>query len=168
MKEVVMGWAHWLGESALTNWIALNEWVVPTSQSFHIIGVALVITPALLISFRLLGIGRSSRSVSQLAKALLPWMYGGLTVLAITGCIQVMAEPAREFVGDVFWWKMGMILLVVPLTIWFGRSVNRNAARWDASGLATAGRTFGIVSIVLWVGIVFCGRFIAYTFSLYA
>lgn len=164
-----MAWAGWLGSSAISGWIAEHEWVVPLSQSVHIIGVAMVFTAALLISFRLLGVDRSHRSLSQLVGALRPWLYAGLIVLAVTGTIQVMAEPGREFVGDVFWWKMGLIAVIVPLTIWFVRSVARNAAAWDTPGPgAVAGRAFGAASLLLWLGIVFCGRFIAYTFSMYA
>lgn len=168
MKQTVMEWAQWIGSSRLTNWIAVHEWVVPLSQSLHIMGVAVVFTCALLISFRLLGIGRSSRSVVQLVETLVPWMYRGLALLVLTGAIQVTAEPAREFVGDIFWYKMLMIALVVPLTIWFARSVRRRAEIWDSrASPPVSAKLFGAVSLILWVGIIFCGRFIAYTFNFY-
>jgi hypothetical protein len=168
MHDMLRQWADWISNTKLSMLFQTVAWVVPTSQSIHIIGVWVVFGCALMISLRLLGLGASGRSVSQLVGTLVPWMYRALVVLLITGVVQTITEPMRQFVTPEFWWKMFMILCVVTLTVWTARTVRANAARWDADGLRPASaRVFALVSLALWVGIIYCGRFIGYTWSFY-
>ncbi len=164
MSIVVRHWAAWISSSALSNWFQSQAWVVPTSQSLHILGVSVVFGCALMINLRLLGVSASGRSVSQLVGTLVPWMYRGLGLLLLTGMVQTIAEPLRQFVTPAFWWKQCMVVCVVGLTVLLARSVRRDAARWDAAARRPAGtRLFALLSLGLWVGIIFCGRFIGYT-----
>jgi len=160
-------WADWVANTRLSDWLQSATWVVPTSQSIHIASVSVVFCCAVMISLRLLGLGTSGRSVSQLVDTLVPWMYRALTVLLLTGMVQIIAEPVRQFVAPVFWWKMLMILCVVPLTVCFARAVRGNAMRWDSVPRPVGATWFALISLGLWVGIIFCGRFIGYTWELY-
>jgi hypothetical protein len=162
-------YADWLADTPLSKTLQDHLWVVPTSQSIHIVGVSVVFASACLINLRLLGIGNKGRSVSALSATLVPWMWGGLAVLICTGLIQTIAEPVRQFVTPAFWAKMTMIVIVATMTFLYARTVRRNAPRWDdASTRPMAARTFAVVSTLLWVAIITCGRFIGYTWSLYA
>ena len=160
--------ADWLDTTQLSQLLQNQLWVVPTSQSIHIVGVCLVFTSAIMINLRLLGLGVRGRSISQLTTSLVPWIWGGLCVLLLTGVVQTIAEPVRQFVTPAFWAKMAMILLVVAMTSIFVRKVRANAARWDASGTRPASaRAFAIGSSILWIAIIVCGRFIGYTWMFY-
>jgi hypothetical protein len=159
-------WANWIAGTALSGWLQNQAWVVPVSQSIHIIGVSVVFGCAVMISLRLLGVSTAGRSVSQLVDTLVPWMYRALAVLLLTGLVQTVAEPVRQFVTPVFWCKMLMILCVLALTICFARAVRRHASKWDAAAPANA-KWFALISLSLWIGIIFCGRFIGYTWELY-
>jgi hypothetical protein len=142
--------------------------VVPTSQAIHILCICVVFTSALMINLRLLGVGASGRSISQLTGSLVPWMWAGLLLLLLTGTVQTIAEPVRQFVTPAFWAKMTLIVIVATMTAVFARRVRANAARWDASGTRPAGaRVFAIASSILWIAIIVCGRFIAYTSAFY-
>jgi hypothetical protein len=162
---MVRQWADWISNTALSQWFQSEEWVVPTSQSIHILGLSVVFGCAVLINLRLLGIGAASgRSVSQLLDSLLPWIYRALVVLLLTGAIQTVAEPMRQFGAPVFWLKMLMIPVVLSLTAALAGTVRRNCAKWDSSATRPAGaKVFALVSLGLWVGIIFCGRFIGYS-----
>jgi hypothetical protein len=153
--------------TALSGWLQNEAWVVPTSQSIHIVSVSVVFCSAVMISLRLLGLGASGRSVSQLIDTLVPWMYRALALLLFTGLVQTVAEPVRQFVAPVFWWKMLMIFCVLALTVWFAHVVRRNAAKWDMPARPAGAKPFALISLGLWVGIIFCGRFIGYTWELY-
>jgi hypothetical protein len=138
---MVREWADWISSTALSQWFQVEEWVVPTSQSIHILGLSVVFGCAVLINLRLLGIGAASgRSVSRLLDSLLPWIYRALVVLLLTGAVQTIAEPMRQFGTPAFWLKMLMIPVVLGLTA-----------------------VFALVSLGLWVGIIWCGRFIGYS-----
>jgi hypothetical protein len=161
--------ADWLADTPLSQTLQNQLWVVPTSQSIHILAVSIVFASVCMINLRLLGVGVTGRSVSQLSNALLPWMWRGLAVLLFTGLIQTVAEPVRQFVTPVFWAKMTMIIVVVTMTAVYARAVRRNASVWDsASSRPGGGRAFAVLSTLLWLAIIVCGRFIGYTWSFYA
>jgi hypothetical protein len=160
--------ADWLGATQLSASLQNAAWVIPTSQSIHILCIGVVFASALMINARLLGRGLKGRSISQLTETLVPWMWRALAVLAFTGAVQVIAEPARQFVTPVFWIKMALIVVVAAMTSAFARRVRSNAAQWDAAGDPPAGaKAFAIVASVMWIAIIACGRFIGYTYALY-
>jgi hypothetical protein len=160
--------AEWLANTPLSKTLQDQLWIVPTSQSIHILALSAVFASASMINLRLLGIGTSGRTVSQLSDTLVPWIWRGLGVLLVTGVVQIVAEPVREFVTPAFWAKMVMIAIVTTLTIVYARAIRRNAALWDdASSRPLRAKAFAIVSTLIWLAIIVCGRFIAYTSALY-
>jgi hypothetical protein len=160
--------AEWLSNTSLSVWIQNHSWIVPISQSIHIVGVCLLFTCALTINVRLLGFGKSGRSISELADTLLPVMWWSLAVLAFTGLVQTITEPVRQFVTPMYWGKMLSILVVVILTAMFARKVRANARAWDDPGQRPGGaKAFAIATSLLWMVIVVFGRFIGYTWFYY-
>jgi uncharacterized membrane protein SirB2 len=161
--------AHWLATTELN--LTLQEqsdWLVPISQSVHIISVCVLFTAALLINMRLLGATNTGRTVSQLTATLVPWMWGALVALLLTGVLQTIIEPERQFVTPWFWAKLIMVAIVAVMTAVFTSRVRANAPSWDAAGPRPAGaRPFAIATTLLWVAIIVCGRFIGYTWSFY-
>src|SRR6185437_17148078 len=130
MERLTHQWGHELAATHFSRWLQNQLWIVPTSQSIHILMISVVFGCALLISLRLFGVSAAGRSVSTLVTTLVPWMYVALVVLLITGAIQTITEPVRQFVAPDFCLKMLLIVVVVSLTIVFARAVRRNAARW--------------------------------------
>ena len=160
--------ADWLATTSLSQAFQDHAWVIPTSQSIHILAVSLVFASVLMINLRLLGVVTRGRSVSQLSNSLLPWIWRGLAVLLFTGIVQTVAEPVRQFVTPVFWAKMIMILIVVTMTALYAKAVRRNAPLWDAdSSRPASAAVLAAISTLLWLAIIVCGRFIGYTWSFY-
>jgi uncharacterized protein DUF6644 len=161
--------AAWLASTPLSKMLQDQLWVVPTSQSVHILAVSVVFASACMINLRLLGVGIAGRSVVQLTNSLVPWMWRGLSVLLFTGLIQTITEPVRQFVAPAYWAKMAMIIIITALTALYAGAVRRDASAWDtASSRPAYARAFAVLSSLLWLAIIACGRFIAYTWSLYA
>jgi hypothetical protein len=159
-------WATWINDTPLSMWLQSHLWVVPTSQSIHLVMISIVFGCAVVLNLRLLGVSSNGRSISTLVRVLVPWMYFALVMLLITGLLQTITEPDRQFITPAFWWKMTMIVVVVCITVWFARAVRGNAAKWDS--IATrphVARLLAVVSLALWIGIIYCGRFIGYTYQ---
>ena len=57
--------ADWLADTPLSKTLQDHSWVVPTSQSIHILAVSIVFGSACMVNLRLLGVGRSGRRISQ-------------------------------------------------------------------------------------------------------
>jgi len=143
-------------------------WVIPTSQSIHIVAVSVVFTCALIINLRVMGIGLSGRTPPQLARVLLPWMWVGMGALLLTGAVQTIAEPMRQFVTPVFWAKMVMVTLIVLLTAQYARVRFGKLGPAESFVPRALDLCFALSSTLFWVAIIACGRFIGYTSSLYA
>ncbi|MGH8141770.1 MAG: DUF6644 family protein [Steroidobacteraceae bacterium] len=166
MAYTVHHWGDLISATALSQWLQNHLWVIPTSQSIHIVMISVVFACGAMISMRLLGLGVGGRSISTLVVTLVPWMYIALAGALVTGIVQTLAEPVREFITPAFWWKMLMIAAVAVLTQWFAKSVRRNPDKWDtAATRPAAGRAFALISLALWIAVVYCGRFIAYTWG---
>jgi hypothetical protein len=166
MHDLLTNLANWLGSTRLNAFFGTTEGLIATSQSIHILAVSVVFGSGLMISLRLLGIGASGRSVSRLASTVMPWMWWSLLALLLTGLVQTVSEPVRELGTTAFWLKMGMLVCVIALNVWFGRTVRARAATWDSAATRPASaRVFAVVSLLLWVAIILCGRLIAYTWQ---
>lgn len=142
-----------------------NElWVTPTSQSVHIIALSVVFTCALLISLRLAGVSRGAQPLEIAIRKQTLLIYAGLVVLLITGVLQTVAEPHRQFGSPAFWIKMALIVVALLLTGWMARSVRRDPQRWGDTVRRPAWlRPYTVVYVTTWIAIIFCGRFIGYT-----
>ena len=160
--------AESIANTDLSLTLQTHSWIVPTSQSIHILGVGVLFTSAIVINGRILGIGSTGRTVPQLVDALVPWMWAALAALAFTGITQTIAEPVRQFVAPVFWAKMAMIVIVVVTTRLYVTRIRAHASEWNAGSTPPPGaRVFAVGSSLLWIAIIVCGRFIGYTSALY-
>jgi hypothetical protein len=142
-------------------------WVVPVSQSIHLVSLSVLFASAMMINLRLLGVGARGRSVSSLVATLLPWMWRALLVCFLTGVLQTLIEPLRQFITPIYWWKMLLIVLMALLTAWLSRTVRDDSALWDSPERPPAARVFAVVSSLAWMTIITFGRFIGYVWGYY-
>jgi hypothetical protein len=169
LEPILHHWANQVAATPASQWLVAREWIIVVSQSIHLVMLSVVFGCAVVINLRLLGVSARHRPVSALVRTLVPWMYWALLVLLATGILQTLAEPEREFVAPAFWAKMAMVLIAVVLTWGFARAVRRSRARWDSvASRPPIAILIAVVSLALWIGIIFCGRFIAYTWTFYA
>jgi hypothetical protein len=161
--------ADQIAASGLSHRLQEVLWLVPASQSTHIVALSVLFASAMQINLRLLGVGIGGRTVSQLARTLVPWMWRALIVLLFTGALQTFIEPVRQFVTPIFWGKMVLVVLLALLTRWVARTLRDNAAQWDdATTRPAVARVFAVVSTLGWVTVIAFGRFIGYVWEKYA
>jgi len=139
--------ANWLAQTPASTWVASHEWVIPTVQSIHIVAISIALVSAYMILFRVLGWVGADQSLDETMRRFWPWLFGALVVLLVTGLVMVLGEPARELLAFSFWSKMTLIVLGTLLTWLAGR---------------TAVKPLGVLTLFIWIGIIFLGRLIAY------
>ena len=127
-------------------------WVIPAIQSVHIMAIAVVVGSALMVDLRLLGAFGEGESVAAFTRRFLPWLWWALLALLLTGVLMIVAEPRRSLQNTTFLVKMGLVLAAVAVTA-LTRLPLSKAHR----------RPIAVVSMCLWVAIIFCGRWISYT-----
>jgi hypothetical protein len=154
---------NWLAATPVSQTIQTVEWVIPAVQTIHILAVSAVVTSAVMIDLRLLGIGGQDQPIAAVARRFLPFIWWPLPVLLVTGAILIVAEPARSLQNPVFILKMALLVLAAGVTLACQIPLRKDNAFWDVStGRRRAGRLIAFASIPLWVAIIFAGRWIAY------
>jgi uncharacterized membrane protein SirB2 len=153
---------HWIDQTPLSQSIQAAGWVVPTVQTIHILGIAMVASSALMLDLRLIGVFWSNRPVAAVKARFLPLIWWPLLLLLATGIVMITAEPARSLKNPAFQLKMLLLIAALTITLAFQFLHRRNAAFGDGAGPRAAAVTLAIVSILLWSSIIFAGRWIAY------
>lgn len=134
----------------------------PLTEALHITGLALLFGSIVIVDLRLLGLGRRI-PVKALVAFAVPWSIGGFVIAASTGLLMFTAH-AEEFIDQpVFMLKMGLILAggVNAASLHIGPL--RAAEAFDVQRVTPARVRFAAgLSIALWLGVIACGRMLAY------
>jgi hypothetical protein len=153
----------WLAATSVSQTIQTIDWIIPAVQTVHILAVAAVVTSALMIDLRLLGIRGKEQSIAGVAKRFLPFIWWPLPVLLATGAILIVAEPARALENPVFILKMVLLVVATGITLACQIPLQRDPAFWELSARRQrAAQLIALLSIPLWVAIICAGRWIAY------
>ena len=156
--------AHRIAATHTSEFLREQLWIVPTSQSIHIVALSLLFACALIISLRLLGIGRSERLLSAVIGKCSRLIYGCLIALLITGIVQIIAEPMRQLLTPAFWIKMSFVVFGLAMTYSLAQKVRRNSRPWDLVATQPAWSSlYALMIIATWTTVIVCGRFIGYT-----
>jgi uncharacterized membrane protein len=131
-----------------------SPWAYPTLEVVHLVGLALVFGTLWLVELRLLGRLREFEPTA-LARAALPWTLAGFALSVASGLL-LFASRADEFIANpAFLAKMGLILAAGV-----NAAVLHTRGRLDPDRRAT--RIQAAASLVLWLAVIACGRWIAY------
>jgi hypothetical protein len=153
----------WLEQTRMSQTIQVHDWIVPTVQSIHILAIAAVASSALMINLRLLGLYAADQPVREILARFLPFIWWPLIVLLLTGIVMIVGEPPRSLKNPVFQLKMALLVAALVATSLCQFILRRHAAFGDlASGRSAVAATLASISMLLWVGIIFAGRWIAY------
>lgn len=149
--------SEWLSSTPFSLAIQGTTWAIPAIQTVHILGLALVLTSALILALRFIGLGLSAEPLPQLAHRYTRVIWLLLVLLLASGALLIVAEPGRTITNPVFYAKMIMLALAIIATLWLGGAARRHGDR--PLGLH---KFVAAISVALWVAIIFAGRFIAY------
>lgn len=163
MDQVIGRFCDWLAGTPPSLVIQTVSWIIPAVQSVHIMAITVVVGSVLMVNMKLLGVTGRGAAVSALTHRFLPWVWVALLVLLTTGLILIAAEPRRDLLNNVFRLKMLLVVLVGAATFWLQTSVDQNPAAWGVQpDRPWRARMIAIVSLTIWVGVIICGRWIAY------
>jgi|SRR5882672_2015121 len=137
-------------------------WAYPATEALHITGLALLFGSIAIVDLRLIGAGRSIPAAALVAYAVPLSLLG--FVLAATSGLMMFTAHASEFIEQpVFLLKMMLIVLAGVNAALLRVGALQHAWTWPADGLPpTRVRIAAALSIALWIGVIACGRLLAY------
>jgi hypothetical protein len=149
-----------LYNSALSTWIREAEtvWAFPTILTIHTFGMMLLVGCAWVMDLRLLGVGRTI-PIAPL-RPLFRIMWFAFWINFATGLLLFIADPERKATSLLFWSKMALIIVNLPLIRRLERAVYGNTP--EPAVVSGGARQLAAVSAALWAGTIFAGRLLGY------
>ena len=156
VQSVFMALEH----SALSVGLRASAWSYPLINTLHILGIALLVGPILILDSRLLR-RRALPSVSVLASTLLPTARVGFVLALLSGLLLFTARPLDYAFNTLFQFKLGFIgLALLNITL-----LHRGVAWNDALGRNQPDRRVRLacgVSGLCWLAALVLGRLVGY------
>jgi hypothetical protein len=141
-----------------------SRWVYPLVNTAHIAGLALLVGAIAPLDLRLLGAWRSV-PLHLLAQVLQPVAAAGLALAVAAGLAMFAVSATKYAATPVFLVKLVLIAAALANAVLLRRHPDWILAR--VPGLAaepsTRLKAAAGLSLGLWLAIILCGRFIAYT-----
>jgi hypothetical protein len=161
---MLMTWAEWLRDTALAQKIQESAVAFPWLECVHVVAIALVLGVIMIVDLRLLNVASRSYRVTRLMRTLLPLTWAAFAVALVTGSLLFLSQPTKYLLTVPFQIKMGLLALAGLNMAIFHVWTQRGIAVWDdgVAAIPLSARLAGLISIILWVGIAFAGRFIGF------
>lgn len=157
---------HALEYSPVGDFVAVSGWAFPGLESAHVISIALVVGSIAIMDLRLLGVASRSCAVTELSRETLPWTWIAFVLAAITGGLLFCSNASGYAANPFFQWKMVLIILAGVNMAIFHFFTWRTVHEWDVDcAVPTAGKIAGALSLIFWIAVVTCGRWIGFTLS---
>jgi len=150
--------------SALADNIRENDLLFPLIESVHVVAICLVIGSILVVDLRLLGLASINRSVSRVTSGVLPLTWSAFAVAVASGTLLFMSNATKYLANGYFVAKLVLICAAGLNMVLFHAISARDLPRWENEAtLPIPARLAGGLSILLWVAVVTCGRWIGFT-----
>jgi len=153
-----------LESSHMAGRIRDSLYLFPLIESFHVLGLTMVFGTIAIIDLRLLGIASTRRPFSRIASDILKWTWAAFGLTVSTGLLMFSTNAAVYYQNTFFRTKMALLALAGINMLAFELTAARTVHRWDKETSAPrAGKAAAVLSLLLWITIIFLGRWTGFT-----
>lgn len=138
----------------LSEAIRRSVWAYPALETIHIAAFATLFGALMLLELRVFGAARAV-PLTPLAGLAVPVALVAFTVAAVAGGLMLISSATELPFNRAFQIKLGLILIAGANAWWFHR--RRSLVLHDGVAKAQS-----LLSLLLWLGVITCGRLIAY------
>ena len=161
--DFIVAFCQWFEHTAVGTSIRESLWMFPVIETVHIFGIILLVGATSILDLRLMGLTFRDESVSKLAGRFIPWALAGFIIQVVTGLLLFSSEATKMYSNLGFEIKMALIVVAGVNALVFHSVAYRSVGKWDNDPVGPlSARAAGLISILLWGGIVAAGRWIAY------
>ncbi len=139
-------------------------YLFPLIESLHVIGLTMVFGTIAIVDLRLLGLASPRRPFSRIAADTFTWTWWAFGLTVVTGALMFSTNAGVYYHNGYFRLKMALLAASGINMLAFDLTAARSVDRWDTDPAAPlAGRTAAAVSLLLWIAIIFTGRWVGFT-----
>jgi hypothetical protein len=158
-------WCQWLQHTRFATAISESDWLFPLIEGSHILALPLSVGMIVILDLRLLGIAFCDEAGTRLVLNLLRWAKIGFAVMFLTGGLLFITQAGKAYDNAFFRTKLIFLLLLGINAAVYQKLFFPKMAQWNSEGGAPAGARFCAgFSLLLWIGVIVCGRTMAYQF----
>lgn len=147
------GWATSLKESTLT---------FPLVEGSHLLALSFSVGMVMVLDLRLLRVCLRNKPAALVMRELMPWSLAGFAVMLATGFALFAAQAVSAWSNPFFRVKMILLVLSGLNALYYQVRYYPRMAEWDRDSTPAGARAIAIVSLIFWIGVIACGRTMAY------
>ena len=157
-------WIAYLEGSELADTIRENDLLFPVIESVHVLAICLVVGSILVVDLRLLGLASVNRPVSRITSSILPLTWCAFAVAVVSGGLMFISNSIK-YLGNCYFIAKMILSAVAGLNMVVFHAIGaKDMPKWEKSArLPLPARAAGALSILLWIAVVACGRWIGFT-----
>jgi hypothetical protein len=157
--------------NAFLNWLQQLPWAIglkeskllfPLVEGTHILSLSISVALILLFDLRLLRLVFRSQSVSLVMDQLMQFALPGFVVMFATGFLLFASDAVKTFDNGLFRAKMVLLVLAGINAFYYRMRYVPKMAEWELTATPVGARVIAVLSLIFWVGVITCGRTMAY------
>jgi len=156
-------WLKALEDSGVATTIRNSSYLFPSLEAVHVIGLGLMVGTITVVDLRLLGLASWSRSAERVSDEVLKWTWAAFALVALSG-FTMFTTNARVYAHNTAFLIKLVLLVAAGLNMaLFHLTAARSMHHWDRKAAPPIGKAAAILSLLLWVAVVFAGRVVGFT-----
>jgi hypothetical protein len=160
----IAGFLASVQSSSLATRIRDSLYLFPLIESLHVFGLTLVFGTIAIVDLRLLGMASVRRPFRRITADIMRWTWAAFALTVTTGLLMFTTNAGVYYQNFFFRTKMVLLILAGINMLVFELTTGRTVQGWDKDAAAPrAGKTAAVLSLLLWVTIIFMGRWIGFT-----
>jgi hypothetical protein len=166
MMAYLVATVQWVANSQVAIHLRNISWVWPLCETFHFIGLAMVVGVAGFFDLRLLGF--FNRVPISACKEFMPWAMAGFALNLVSGIVFLIIFPAQYAYSQTWWFKVFFLIIAGANALVFEtRMGGRMLALQPGEASPAAFRAVGALSLVSWFFVLYFGRMLPYLGAAY-
>jgi len=151
-------------DSALADNIRENDLLFPLIESVHVLSICLVVGSILAVDLRLLGLASINRPLSRVSNGILPLTWSAFAIAVASGGLLFISNATKYLANGYFVAKI-LLICAAGLNMAIFHAIGAtDMPKWEnEKTLPRRVQLAGGLSILLWVSVVTCGRWIGFT-----
>ncbi len=155
--------SHAIQSIGFLTYIRESGYTYPVIMATHLTCIGIFGGLILTTDLRLLGLAFTDISVTDFVRGTRIWKRIGFVIMVTMGLLLGTSEMDKYYANPYFLLKMLLIVLVGVHALYFRPRVYNNTTAIDrAPQIPGVAKAAAVISLVLWIGIASCGRWIAY------
>ena len=158
-------WCQWLEQTPPAIAIAESIWLFPLIEGSHILALPLSVGMIVIFDLHLLGLTLAGVHASRIMSEMIRWSRVGFAVMFLTGGLLFMTHAGKAYGNAFFRAKLIFLVLLGINAMVYQAVFYPKMPQWAAGGRPPLGaRVCAALSLVVWIGVIVCGRTMAYQF----